>query len=719
MDALTPRGGDPAAAGSDTRAADPLDFRAIFEAAPDLYLLLRADAPHFTIVGVSDEYLRATLTTREGPTSIIGRGLFEVFPDPPDDPEATGTRNLRASLERAIATGAPDTMAIQPYAIRRPDGSWEERSWSPRNTPVIESATGRVTLLIHRVVDVTDAVRLAAAHERLRIEHTDLEEFSRALEDANTQLQEQATELEMQAEELKVASEELAERTAVAETERAHADRARAELAEILEVMKDAHFVLDAEFRFIRANRAMERSGRIARGGLLGRTLWESFPGMIGNEVERRYRQVVTEKVEAHFAHDYKAERTDVVVEIDAYPTEAGGLAVFWRDITSRVRPAEERERLLAESETMRAALSASEARYRSLAAAVPVQVWTARPDGQLDFVNEHAVRYFGVAEEQLLGAGWVAFLHPDDVQRSSDQWAKALASGTPYETEFRLRCATGEHRWHLARALPERDATGAIIGWAGSNTDVESERRARADAENANRAKSEFLAVMSHELRTPLNAIAGYTELIELGLRGPITREQQIDLERIQKSQRHLLGLINGVLNFAKVGAGAVHYAVEAVPMHEVLVTCEALIAPQMQSKALELEISDCDERLRARADRDKVQQILLNLLSNAVKFTGSGGRVALECAMDPERHVLVRVTDTGRGIPPDQLDRIFQPFVQIDAKLTRAESGTGLGLAISKDLARGMGGDLLVESAPGRGSTFILALPADTDGA
>ena len=717
MDVPTPRGGEAAAAGSHPGATEPLDYHALLDAAPDLYLALRADAPRFTIVAVSDAYLRATLTTREGPSGIIGRGLFEVFPDPPDDPNATGTRNLRASLERAIATGAPDPMAIQPYAIRRPDGSWEERSWSPLNTPVIDSATGRVTLLIHRVVDVTDAVRLAAAHERLWIEHTDLEAFSRALEEANTQLQEQATELEMQAEELQVSSEELAERTAVAETERERADRARSELAEILEVMNDAHFVLDSEFRFIRANRAMERSGRIARGGLLGRTLWESFPGAIGAEVERRYRQVVAESTEAHFTHDYKAERTDVVVEIDAYPTPAGGIAVFWREITSRVRSAEERERLLAESEAMRAALSASEARYRSLAAAVPVQVWTARPDGHLDFVNEHATRYFGVPEEQLLGAGWVGFLHPDDVETAREHWTKALTTGTPYETEFRLRCKTGEYRWHLARALPERDATGAVIGWAGSNTDVESERRARAEAENANRAKSEFLAVMSHELRTPLNAIAGYAELLELGLRGPITREQQLDLERIQKSQRHLLGLINGVLNFAKVGAGAVHYAVEPVPMHEVLGTCEALIAPQMQSKALEFQIGDCDERLKARADRDKVQQIVLNLLSNAVKFTGSGGRVALECAMDSEQHVLVRVTDTGRGIAPEQLDRIFQPFVQIDAKLTRAESGTGLGLAISKDLARGMGGDLLVESTPGQGSTFILALPAATE--
>ena len=225
MDAPSPRGGEAAAAADPhAHATEPLDFRALLGAAPDLYLVLRADAPRFTIVAVSDAYLRATLTTREGPSGIIGRTLFEVFPDPPGDPAATGERNLRASLERAIATGTPDAMAIQPYAIQRPDGSWEERSWSPLNTPVVDAATGQVTLLIHRVVDVTDSLRLAAAHVRLRTEHTDLEAFSRALEDANAQLQEQQLELELanqqlqdQATELELQAEELEERTRAAE----------------------------------------------------------------------------------------------------------------------------------------------------------------------------------------------------------------------------------------------------------------------------------------------------------------------------------------------------------------------------------------------------------------------------------------------------------------------------------------------------------------------
>jgi signal transduction histidine kinase len=245
----------------------------------------------------------------------------------------------------------------------------------------------------------------------------------------------------------------------------------------------------------------------------------------------------------------------------------------------------------------------------------------------------------------------------------------------------------------------------------------------ARRRADEANRAKGEFLAVMSHELRTPLNAIGGYAELMELGLHGPVGPDQLHALDRIRRAQRHLLGLINGVLNYAKVDAGAVHYAVEAVPLDEVLASCEALVAPQARAKGIALRLGArggaAAAPLVARADREKVQQVVLNLLSNAVKFTDAGGRIALDCepaaaADGSAPAVRVRVSDTGCGIPADQLGRVFQPFIQVDARLTRTQEGTGLGLAISRDLARGMGGDLTAESTPGEGSTFTLVLPA-----
>lgn len=391
------------------------------------------------------------------------------------------------------------------------------------------------------------------------------------------------------------------------------------------------------------------------------------------------------------------------------------GIFVHGIDVTESVHSRHEAEAYAAE-------LEAGRARYRALAEAVPVHVWTAQADGLLDFVSEQTAAYFGVTAEQLLGSGWSAFVHPEDLPASRERWARALATGTPYQAEFRLiEGSSGDYRWHLVRAVPEFDAVGSVTGWVGSNTDVEEERRARADAEAArkaaeaaSRAKSDFLAVMSHELRTPLNAIGGYAELLEMGIRGPVTESQREDLARIQGSQRHLLGLINEVLNYARLETGTVRYDLTAVGLSHVVEEAEALVRPQARAKGITLRMPDVAPDVTARADAEKLRQVLVNLLSNAVKFTDRGGEIEI-AVEERESVVSLKVRDTGIGIAADKLESIFEPFVQVRADLTRTAEGTGLGLAISFDLARGMGGDLTVESTPGLGSTFTLTLPRD----
>ena len=240
-------------------------------------------------------------------------------------------------------------------------------------------------------------------------------------------------------------------------------------------------------------------------------------------------------------------------------------------------------------------------------------------------------------------------------------------------------------------------------------NDDLQRQREA---ADEANKAKSTFLAVMSHELRTPLNAIGGYVQLIEMEVHGPVTEAQREALGRIDRSQRHLLRLINDVLNLSRIEAGRVEYAIETVRLSEVAESIIPMVEPQMAAKDLRFDCS-VPAGIAACADREKVQQILINLLTNALKFTAPGGRITLEAGTVSPTEVFVRVTDTGRGIPAEMLDRIFEPFVQVDSSRSRSAEGSGLGLAISRDLARGMKGDLRATSRIGVGSSFELVIP------
>jgi len=408
----------------------------------------------------------------------------------------------------------------------------------------------------------------------------------------------------------------------------------------------------------------------------------------------------------------------------------AAGDEIEWRDTVAEFLDAADRD--LAASERRARALSAQLERQLAELEAVYAHagVGLCVFDTELRWVriNERLAEMNGLPAEAHVGRR-VRELLPAVAADAEALLRRVLETGVPLldvELVGETPARPGQRRAWREHFLPLRDAGGRVVGVNVVCEEVterrqaeaerarllDAERAARGEAEAASRAKSEFLATMSHELRTPLNAIAGYVELLELALYGPVTAEQRDTLGRIRRSQQHLLRLISEVLNYARIEAGAVRYRLDDVPMTEALAAAQSIVEPQARAKRLTLELAPCGPTLMARADGEKLQQVLINLLSNAVKFTESGGTVALECSAEGGR-VLVRVRDTGIGVAAEELERIFEPFVQVDGRLTRTQDGAGLGLAISRDLTRGMGGDLLVESVPGEGSVFTLVLP------
>jgi PAS domain S-box-containing protein len=336
---------------------------------------------------------------------------------------------------------------------------------------------------------------------------------------------------------------------------------------------------------------------------------------------------------------------------------------------------------------------------------------------------NRGAQRFKGYTPEEIIGKHFRIFYPPEDIaaRKPELELEEAVRAGRVEDEGWRIR-KDGTRFWASVVITALHDASGQLVGFAKVTRDL-SERRAAdqralddarrvSAAELANFAKSEFLAAMSHELRTPLNAIGGYADLLALGIHGSLTSQQADYVQRIRRSQQHLLGIINDLLNYTRLEAGQVKYELRLVALAGIVANVIPMIEPQAKARGLDLS-AKTTEGLFALADAAKVEQIVLNLLSNAVKFTPAGGRVSVEAFRDGERAV-VRVSDTGTGIPSEKLGSIFEPFVQVGRSLNSPHEGTGLGLAISRDLARAMNGDLTVKSELGVGSVFDLSLPA-----
>ena len=415
----------------------------------------------------------------------------------------------------------------------------------------------------------------------------------------------------------------------------------------------------------------------------------------------------------------------------------------------------------ITERKAIEAALRESEERLRRLGDNLPesyVYQYTHDADGTPRFlyVSAGVERVHGVTPEQVLRDPDALHgqITPGQMPRLAEDERLSRETLSEFDRELQIRNAAGQDRWLRFRSQPRRVEGGRVI-WDGVATDITARKRneeehrkaeaevlrlnealqrhaedlerrvaartaelevARDRAEESDRLKSAFLATMSHELRTPLNSIIGFTGILLQQLPGPLNDEQSKQLGMVRNSSRHLLSLINDILDLSKIEAGQLQVHHEAFDLRQSVQRIVATVRPMAEAKSLALD-EVVDPRVGAvTSDRRRVEQILLNLLTNAVKFTETGS-IAVRVA-PADGAVRIAVSDTGIGIAPDAAALLFQPFRQVDSGITRRHDGTGLGLAICRRLAHLLGGDVTVESAPGAGSTFALSLPLGPSG-
>lgn len=662
------------------------DFAAVFAALPAATAVFAADPPRFTVLAASDALLAVSRRPRE---AVVGRPLAEAFPNAnPEDPAGRGLTDLRASLTAAVRTGAPQHMDRQRYDLPRPDGTWEVRYWDAINIPV-PGPDGSVRHVLHQTTDVTAQVKGEAAAARA-----------------------------------------------------ASAER-RAE--GILERMGDAHSVLDRNFRIVGLNAAAERLLGRPREALLGRSHWDAFPASVDTSVGRALRRVVEEGIEQHLTHHYTGEGYDLHLEVDAYPTDEGGLAMFWRDVTARVQ-ADAALRRAAALDAYRLALTDA---LRGAADAVEMQAVATRV--LCDYLGASRVIY-GEADP----GSAETFNHHHEYQRDpalptslGQHRCNEFGGYAAAEIRAGRKCVVDDaraHRGHSDHDLAAYEAAGiraylavplvreertvaylsvnhaAPHAWTADEITLAEETAertweavARARAEETlkenDRRKDEFLAMLAHELRNPLAPVAAAAELLQMGKLDDARVRQTSQI--IGRQVSHMTSLVNDLLDVSRVTRGLVELDNTSLDIRNVVTEAVEQVMPLIRARRHHLALHASPDSSLVMGDKKRLVQVIANILNNAVKYTQEGGSILLTTKVRG-LHVVVEVADNGIGMTPELVSRAFHLFAQAERSSDRSLGGLGLGLALVKSLVELHHGTVTCESAGlGKGSKFTVCLP------
>ena len=463
-------------------------------------------------------------------------------------------------------------------------------------------------------------------------------------------------------------------------------------------------WIKDLEGRYVYVNDAAEHAFRTPRGELYGKTDDEVFPPETAAQFKENDRQALASgtgvQVIESLEHEGGTLHHSLVSKFpipgpDGKAALVGGMAI---DITDR-RLAEE-------------AVRQSEVQFRTLADSIPQLAWMARPDGHIFWYNQRWYDFTGTAPEQMEGWDWQSVHDPAELPRVLEKFKSAIASGEPWEDTFPLRRHDGAMRWHLSRALPVRDEQGRVVRWFGTNTDITDRRRMEEELKEADRRKDEFLATLAHELRNPLAPIRNGLQIMR---RAGDDKEAVEEARGLMERQlQQMVRLIDDLLDVSRITRNRLALRKERIELATVVQDALDTSRPHIEASGHELAVTLPPRPIHVNADPTRLAQVFSNLLNNAAKYTEPGGRIALTAEREGS-DVVVRVGDTGIGIPAEMLPRIFEMFTQVDRSLERSQGGLGIGLTLVRRLVELHGGSIEARSGGhGLGSEFVVRLPA-----
>jgi PAS domain S-box-containing protein len=678
-----------------------IDLPALFDASPNPYLLVD---PQMVIVGMNPAYLRVTMRSAD---EIIGRPVFEAFPS---DPNSVSGRLLRQSFARVLAERKTDHVASIHYPIARPDGSMEDRTWSTTHAPLLRP-DGEVACILQHAVDITELTRLRArAGAGGAAIAADVMRRSDALQAANLVLGEE-----------------------------------RALLRELFEQAPSFIAVLRGpDHVFESANAAFQQLAGVGRT-IVGRSIREALPELEG--------QGYVEELDRVFVTGTPFVGRGMRVRLQSMPGAAPAEHYIDFVLQPLRRPDGAVDAVFAqghdvtEQHLSKQAVLDSEERFRSLAHSMPNQVWTARPDGTLDWCNDQTIAYCGLDPHTVLADDWLRVVDPTDVTAVAAAWQRSVTSAEPYNVEFRLRRHDGQMRWHLARALPFRDAAGAVQRWVGTNTDIDDQKAGAALladlSETLSRRvdeRTEQLVQMqetlrqsqkmeaignlaggfAHDFNNLLQVISGNLQLLARQVHG-----QEAAASRVSRA---MAGVTRGARLASQLLAFARRQplAPEVLDVGRLIRAMDDILRGSI-GEAVEIETVVAVDLWNTLADAGNVETALLNLVINARDAMDGHGRLTItvanesvdetQAATHPDAkagdYVTIAVTDTGSGMTPDVASRAFEPFFT-----TKPEGhGTGLGLSMIYGFVMQSGGHLRVTTEPQRGTTIRLYLPRSTE--